>query len=99
RSLRAGGVVVGPFVDVADVGVGVVVGVHRAPPLVAVGQVAAVRAQVAGRRQCRVVDVVRVLDSVSVAVGGPGPPGGGDELQGADRAVPLGVAVEASAVG
>jgi hypothetical protein len=77
----------------------VVVAEDRPVEFGAHGQVAAVGAQVVPGGERGVVDVVRVLVAVAVAVGAPGGPGGGDELHGSDGAVPNPVAVEAAVVG
>ena len=65
---------------------------HAVPPAVAV-RVPAVRAQVAGGRGGRVVQVVGVAHAVAVAVGAVARPGGGQELHRAHGTVELDVAV------
>ena len=72
-----------------------VVGEDRVRPAGAGGEVVAVGAEVARGGGGRVVEVVRVGDAVAVAVGRPGLPGRRDELERADRVVPLRVAVPA----
>src|SRR4051812_47284949 len=70
----------GRGVDRGDVRRRVVVAEHGRLPAGALGQVLAVRAQVAARGVGSVVEVLRVGDPVAVLVGAPLAPGGGEEL-------------------
>ena len=76
-----------------------VVGEDRRPQTRGRREVAISRAQVgSGRGRC-VLDVLRVPGAVAVGVASPALPGRGDELHGADGAVPGGVTVVTTAVG
>ena len=73
--------------DQVDVGVAVVVAVHRGATAVVGGEVLAARAEVDGRGQGGVVDVLGVAAAVAVGVDADHRPGGRDELHRSDRAV------------
>src|SRR6185369_15914793 len=89
----------GPGENSADVGVGGVVGADRGVELGGDGEVAVVGAQVAGRGERGVVDVVGILASVGVAVAAGAGPGRRQKLHRADGTVVGGVVVEPAVVG
>ena len=82
-----------------DVGRRVVVPEHSRLQLGRIRQIGTPRAQVESGCDGGVVDIVRVRDSIAIAIDAIGAPGGRDELHGADRSVPDGVSVQHSVVG
>lgn len=92
-------VVLQPRKDRVDVVPRGVVAEDRAVQVTAVRQVPAVAAQVVTGGESGVVDVVRVLHPVAVAVTAGPRPGGRDELHGPDGRVVGGVAVVGTVVG
>ena len=85
--------------DQVDVVVGVVVAVDAGALALVGGQVVVTGAEVDGRGERRVVDVLRVALAVVVAVDADDRPGRRDELHRADGAVELGVGVVLTGVG
>lgn len=82
----------------ANVGVGLVVGVDGIRPPLRSGEVPAPGTEICGCAEGGVVDIERVRRSVPVSVPPHEPPRGGDELHGPDGVIPAGVVVQGTAV-